>query len=44
MDESDLSEGFEEGDEGKEEILDPENPEHYFPIMEKNFNRVKILV
>lgn len=40
MDESDLSEGLEEGDEGQEEVLDPNNPDHYFPLMEKNFNKV----
>lgn len=40
MEESDLSEGYEEGDEGNEEVLDPNNPEHYFPLMEKNFNQV----
>lgn len=43
MEESDLSEGYEEGDEGTEETLNPDNPEHYFPLMEKNFNQVIIL-
>nr|XP_023014333.1 cilia- and flagella-associated protein 58-like [Leptinotarsa decemlineata] len=39
MDESDFSEGNEEGDEGKEETLDPENPDHFFPIIERKFNK-----
>ncbi|KAG5899291.1 hypothetical protein JTB14_012290 [Gonioctena quinquepunctata] len=38
MDESDFSDGNEEGDEGKGDALDPNNPDHFFPIMEKQFN------
>ncbi|VEN52638.1 unnamed protein product [Callosobruchus maculatus] len=40
MGDSEFSDTNEEGDEEKVEELDPENPEHYFPIMEKNFNKV----
>lgn len=36
MDESDLSEGY----EGREEVLDPDNLEDYFPLLEKNLNKV----
>ncbi|CAH1154041.1 unnamed protein product [Phaedon cochleariae] len=39
MDESDFSEGNEEGDEVKEDDLDPDDPEHFFPIMERTFNK-----
>nr|CAH7768036.1 unnamed protein product [Callosobruchus chinensis] len=40
MGDSEFSDTYEDGDEEKVEELDPENPEHYFPIMEKNFNKV----
>ncbi|XP_068899538.1 cilia- and flagella-associated protein 58-like isoform X1 [Tenebrio molitor] len=39
MDESDFSEGNEEGEEAQEEVLDPDNPEHAFAILERNFNK-----
>ncbi|CAH2007025.1 unnamed protein product [Acanthoscelides obtectus] len=40
MEDDEFSDTYEEGDEEKAEELDPENPQHYFPIMEKNFNKV----
>lgn len=40
MEDSDFSEGNEEGEEAQEEILDPNNPEHAFAILERGFNKV----
>lgn len=40
MDESDFSEGNEDGEDAHEEILDPNNAEHTFAILERNFNKV----
>lgn len=42
MDESDFSEGNEDGEDAHEEVLDPNNPEHAFAILERNFNKVFI--
>lgn len=40
MDESDFSDGNDEDGTKKEEVLDPDNPDHYFPLMERNFTKV----
>lgn len=42
MEDSDISEGSGEDNAEGEEELDPENPEHYFPILERGFNQVLI--
>lgn len=44
MEESDFSDHENEGDSGQEEALDPNNPEHAFAIIEKNYNKVVFLL
>lgn len=42
MDESDFSDNQDEGDEKREEVLDPNNPDHAFSIIERNYMKVSI--
>ncbi|CAG9771320.1 unnamed protein product [Ceutorhynchus assimilis] len=42
MNDSDFSDNQEEGDEGHDEVLDPDNPEHAFAIIEKNYMKTII--
>lgn len=44
MEESDFSDHENEGDSGQEEALDPNNPEHVFAIIEKNYNKVRTFI
>ncbi|XP_030757675.1 cilia- and flagella-associated protein 58-like [Sitophilus oryzae] len=39
MEESDFSDNPDEGDENREEELDPDNPEHAFAIIERDYNK-----
>lgn len=43
MDESDFSDNQDEGDEKREEVLDPNNPDHAFSIIERNYMKVSII-
>lgn len=44
MEESDFSDHENDGDSGQEEALDPNNPEHAFAIIEKNYNKVLLFL
>ncbi|XP_050310350.1 cilia- and flagella-associated protein 58-like [Anthonomus grandis grandis] len=39
MDDSDFSDNQEEGEEGQDEVLDPDNPEHAFAIIERDYSK-----
>lgn len=44
MDESDFSDNQDEGDEKREEVLDPNNPDHAFSIIERNYMKVSLVL